>query len=83
MTVLDFKKRLIDLIGQEKYSNCRVFYMRMYATGYKADKLDELSELLDLVEVDSKNPQINIKYPESYFIQFPENDEGKITGFIH
>jgi hypothetical protein len=47
----------------------------MYATAYKANRLDELSGLLDLVESISKNTKINIKYPKSYFIQFPNNDE--------
>ncbi len=75
MTILDFKKRLIALIDQEKYNNGRTFYMRMYATAYKANRLDELSGLLDLVESISKNTKINIKYPKSYFIQFPNNDE--------
>src|ERR1035437_10956371 len=58
MTVLDFKKRLIALIDQEKYSNGREFYMHMYVTAYKAQKLEELSELLDFVEDVLKNPQI-------------------------
>jgi pyruvate formate-lyase activating enzyme-like uncharacterized protein len=75
MTILDFKKRLIALIDQEKYNNGREFYMHMYVTAYKAQKLEELSELLDFVEDVLKNPQINIQYSKSYFIQFPDNNE--------
>ena len=57
MTILDFKKSLIALIGQEKYSNDRTFYMRIYVMAYKADALEELSGFLDIIEEDiSKNP---------------------------
>ena len=75
MTVQAFKSRLIALFGPKHYAKARLFYMQVFAAAYKADEMDELEGLLDFLEDSAINPDIVIRYPESYFVHFTERDD--------